>query len=69
MVFKGNGIVWDKERNKALCEFKNGVFETEDERTIKLLKEIYPDEIKEIEPIKEEIKEPINKTPPMKIKR
>ena len=40
MRFYGHGKVWDKERSKALCTFdKNGEYETEDERTIALLKQ------------------------------
>jgi len=37
MKFKGNGLVWDKERNKPLCKFINGEFETDDMRTIEVL--------------------------------
>lgn len=37
MEFLGNGIVWDKEKNKALCSFEKGKFETEDMRIIKIL--------------------------------
>ena len=48
--FFGNGIVWDKEKNKTLCEFKNGTYTTNDERTKKVLnllkyKVDYDDEI------------------------
>lgn len=37
MKFYGNGIVWDKERSKALCTFKDGVFETKEDRTKDIL--------------------------------
>ena len=38
MKFYGNGIVWDKELNKALCKFnKHGEFETDDKRVIDIL--------------------------------
>ena len=39
MKFYGLGrqIVWDKENDKALCQFKDGELETEDERTISIL--------------------------------
>jgi hypothetical protein len=44
MVFRGNGVVWDKENNKRLCRFTRtakrgdkGSLETEDKRTIKIL--------------------------------
>lgn len=29
MRFLGVGIVWDKDKNKSLCEFKNGFYDTE----------------------------------------
>ena len=32
-------IVWDKEMNKKLCQFEKGIFDTENERTIKILTE------------------------------
>lgn len=32
-----NQIVWDGERGKALCQFKGGVLETDNERTISML--------------------------------
>lgn len=37
MVFKGTGMVWDKERNKLLCKFENGEFQTQDERVKNIL--------------------------------
>lgn len=37
MKFKGAGIVWDAQNNKSLIEFKNGVAETTDQRTIDIL--------------------------------
>ena len=37
MKFYGNGIVWDKEKNRALCQFEKGELETEDERIISIL--------------------------------
>jgi hypothetical protein len=44
MVFRGNGVVWDKENNKRLCRFTpakkrgdKGLLETENIRTIKIL--------------------------------
>ena len=30
MKFYGNGIEWDSLRDKPLCEFQDGVYETED---------------------------------------
>jgi len=36
-VFRGNGIVWDRARNKALCRFEKGRFLTNDIRTIAIL--------------------------------
>ena len=32
MKFHGNGVVWDRINDKALCEFINGEFETDDKR-------------------------------------
>jgi hypothetical protein len=43
-----NQIVWDSIQNKALCEFKNGELETEEERVIKILADLgysYEDEL------------------------
>lgn len=34
MKFYGHGIVWDADKDKPLCEFKDGVFETKTKRTI-----------------------------------
>ena len=36
-IFTGRGVVWDKERNKILCKFVDGSFETTDERTKNIL--------------------------------
>ena len=36
-VFRGNGVVWDKARNKALCRFEKGRFLTNDIRIIAIL--------------------------------
>lgn len=38
MKFKGNGIVWSPEENKALCKFTKGSLETEDPALITKLK-------------------------------
>ena len=38
MKFYGNGIVWDKDNNKTLCEFVKGKLETEDVNIIEKLK-------------------------------
>ena len=40
MVFKGNGVVWDAEKGKALCRFEHGVLETNDSRVIDKLLEL-----------------------------
>lgn len=37
MKFYGTGIVWDKEKSKVLCKFKNGSFETSDKRVSSVL--------------------------------
>jgi len=55
--FYGNGIVWDAERSKALCNFgKEKEFETEDKRTIDILvklgyerEEVENEEVEEVE--------------------
>lgn len=39
MRFYGRGVAWDGERNKALAGFVGGVYETDDPRTIRILKE------------------------------
>ena len=57
MKFYGNGIVWDAERSKALCNFgKEKEFETEDKRTIDILvklgyerEEVENEEVEEVE--------------------
>lgn len=36
-VFYGNGIIWDRARNKALCRFEKGKFLTNDIRIIAIL--------------------------------
>lgn len=42
VTFKGNGLVWDKERNKPLCKFdKSGEYKTADKRIISILKDNY----------------------------
>jgi hypothetical protein len=38
MKFKGHGIVWDGENNRPLCAFEKGELETEDKRTVEILK-------------------------------
>lgn len=40
MKFYGHGIVWDKEKNTALCTFIDGELETADKRTIGLLSDL-----------------------------
>jgi hypothetical protein len=37
MKFYGNGIVWDKESNRNLCEFKDGELSTDDTRVMEIL--------------------------------
>lgn len=47
VTFKGNGIVWDSKKNKLLCKFEDGIFTTEDERIIDILKSLnYENNIK-----------------------
>lgn len=40
MLFKGYGQVWNTSKNKLLCTFKNGTYETTDTIEIKLLQEM-----------------------------
>jgi hypothetical protein len=35
--FYGKGTVWNPVKNKALCKFVNGIFETSDNDTIEML--------------------------------
>lgn len=61
-IFKGNGLVWDREKNKPLCKFNDGKYETDNARTIKLLKEIPSVElVSEDEPAENEPAEPTKK--------
>ena len=59
--FIGTGVVWDKQHNKALCEFdrQTCTYETDDPREIGILKEMKFD-FEEFEPEekKEEAPEP-----------
>jgi hypothetical protein len=70
MIFYGNGVVWDAEKKRILCEFVDGIYITDDDREIKILmgldyqyKVIGTPEIKEVEgeTVKEEgeVVEPI----------
>ena len=36
-IYKGNGIVWDAEKNKPLCKFEKGELHTTDQRTKDIL--------------------------------
>lgn len=39
--FKGNGVVWDRERNTVLCRFDaSGEYSTDNNRTIQILKSL-----------------------------
>jgi spermidine/putrescine-binding protein len=63
-----NEAVWDAAKNKVLCKFENGIFETDDPKIIEVLKKNYKfEEIKnEVKKIKEEIKEIKNEKKPRK---
>lgn len=39
MIFKGNGIIWDAEKDRALCNFQDGEFHTKDKRVMQLLQD------------------------------
>jgi len=60
MKFYGNGIVWDKERNKALCTFKNGEFETKEDRVKDILLDLgYKHDGEIIEDVEYEVTEEV----------
>jgi len=35
-----NEIIWDKEQNKPLCQFKEGIFKITDTRQVDILKKL-----------------------------
>lgn len=66
MVFKGYGVIWNPKKGKALCNFKNGEYETTDFDEIAILKACpqagyvsgempEPKEVESKEPTKNEI--------------
>ena len=58
--FYGNGIVWDKERNKALCTFKDGEFETKEDRVKDILLDLgYKHDGEIIEDVEYEVTEEV----------
>ena len=60
MKFFGNGIVWDKERSKKLCRFKDGVFETKEDRVKDILLDLgYDHDGEIIEEVEYEVTETI----------
>ena len=60
MKFYGNGIVWDKERNKALCTFKDGEFETKEARVKDILLDLgYKHDGEIIEDVEYEVTEEV----------
>ena len=60
MKFYGNGIVWDKERNKALCTFKDGEFETKEDRVKDILLDLgYKHDGEIIEDVEYEVTEEV----------
>lgn len=62
MKFFGKGMVWDKDKNKVLCRFVNGEYETQDSIVIDKLKELnfVFDDIDEIKTIKIENKNDVD---------
>ncbi|MEN2765829.1 hypothetical protein [Ornithinibacillus xuwenensis] len=40
MIFKGSGLVWDKENKKILCRFEDGEYNTDVKREQIILKEL-----------------------------
>jgi len=60
MKFYGNAIVWDKERNKALCTFKDGEFETKEDRVKDILLDLgYKHDGEIIEDVEYEVTEEV----------
>lgn len=41
ITFRGNGVVWDKTRNRRLCKFEKGIYETDNAHDIEVLRD-YP---------------------------
>ena len=47
--FKGNGIVWDKDKNSVLCRFGAcGTYSTDDDRIITILKSLGYEVLEEV---------------------
>lgn len=74
MTFKGTGVVWDNEKNKALCEFEGGhydpkgnyilgEFKTDDPAIIKKLEAAGYKPVIIAKPVAETVSEPANNTP------
>jgi len=69
MIFEGKGTVWDTRKNKRLCKFVNGFYETTDPTEIGYLVKkghkhdgIYEEPKKPVKVIKKvESKEPVKK--------
>lgn len=40
MIFKGSGLVWDKEKKQVLCKFEDGQYETDVKREQDILKKL-----------------------------
>jgi hypothetical protein len=45
VVFYGNGSVWDAAKNRVLCRFVDGKYETKDPREIGILAEQFEHDI------------------------
>lgn len=51
------GLIWDAEENKPLADFKNGIFETDDEKVIAKLEKLgvdykIPEKVTKVKPEK-----------------
>lgn len=62
MIFKGNGVVWDTRKNRRLCRFVDGKYETDDRSEIGYLIKrgyehdgVYEDKVEEKELTKAQI--------------
>ena len=66
MLFFGQGVVWDKAKNKELCKFEKGEYETNDTRIITILKENNYKFEEEVKNVTEKV-ENVTKVEPKKI--
>lgn len=56
MIFKGSGLVWDKEKKQVLCKFEDGQYETDVKREQDILKKLDYEVVEEDKPKKKDEK-------------